>query len=41
MSSTTTAPFKCNACGMTFNTQQDLMRHNRQAHPGESTTQMK
>jgi len=41
MSSTTTAPFKYNACGMTFQTQQDLTQHNRQANPGEPTTQMK
>ena len=38
MSSTTTAPFKCNACGMTFNTQEDLNSHNIQAHP-EATRQ--
>ena len=41
MSSTTTAPFKCNACGMTFNTQEDLTQHNQQAHSGEATTQQK
>jgi uncharacterized C2H2 Zn-finger protein len=42
MSSTTTAPFKCNACGMTFNTQEALTQHNQQAHPGgEATTQQK
>jgi uncharacterized C2H2 Zn-finger protein len=42
MSETKAAPFKCNACGMTFNTQNDLMQHNQQAHPGgEATTQQK
>ncbi|WP_187147519.1 hypothetical protein [Candidatus Nitrososphaera gargensis] len=41
MSSTTTAPFKCNACGMIFSTQDDLTQHNQQAHPGEATTQQR
>jgi uncharacterized C2H2 Zn-finger protein len=40
MSETTSAPFKCNACDMTFNTQNDLTQHNQQSHPagGEATT---
>lgn len=33
--------FKCNDCGSSFNSQEELNNHGRQAHAGEASSQSK
>lgn len=39
MSSTETQPHRCEACGVSFNSQEELNSHNQQKHQGEATRQ--
>jgi len=39
MSSTETQRYKCEACGVSFNSQGELNNLNQQNHPGEATRQ--
>lgn len=36
--SETKGTFTCSACGASFNSQDELNNHNRQAHPGGETS---